>query len=201
MATKKCPNGHQYDSSIYGDNCPFCPSGEGHTHVNEEFGEGKTKHTSGWDVGNAEASGAWNSGEAYNPTRPMDDSEGGHTIIRTADGMGQAPDGGRRMVGLLVSYSQNPSGDIYKVYEGRTLIGRDRSCDISFPSDSHMSGKHLLIQFVEAKGAFKAKDQGSSNGSFINGTVYVMDESVELKTNDVIVLGQTKLLFIAIPSF
>lgn len=33
MATKKCPNGHQYDSSIYGDNCPFCP-GEGHTRVN-----------------------------------------------------------------------------------------------------------------------------------------------------------------------
>lgn len=24
MATKKCPNGHQYDTSIYGDNCPFC---------------------------------------------------------------------------------------------------------------------------------------------------------------------------------
>ena len=34
MATKKCPNGHQYDSSIYGDNCPFCPSG--HTHVNND---------------------------------------------------------------------------------------------------------------------------------------------------------------------
>lgn len=26
MATKQCPNGHQYDSSIYGDNCPFCPN-------------------------------------------------------------------------------------------------------------------------------------------------------------------------------
>ncbi len=33
MATKKCPNGHQYDSGIYGDNCPFCPESS-HTRVN-----------------------------------------------------------------------------------------------------------------------------------------------------------------------
>ena len=43
MATKKCPNGHQYDSSIYGDNCPFCPSQtSAHTVVNNPT-EGKTK--------------------------------------------------------------------------------------------------------------------------------------------------------------
>ncbi len=26
MATKTCPIGHQYDSDIFGDDCPFCPS-------------------------------------------------------------------------------------------------------------------------------------------------------------------------------
>ncbi len=203
MATKKCPNGHQYDSSIYGDNCPFCPSSEGHTHVSDDMGGGETKATSGWN-GEWGTNGTdnWNSTGGYKPTQKMDESSGGHTVIRTVDGTGQnMASGGRRVVGLLISYSHNPAGEVYKVYEGRTVIGRDHTCDISFSNDSHMSGKHFLIQFVEAKGSFKAKDMGSSNGSFVNGSVYVMDEAVDLKTNDVVVLGETKLLFIAIPSF
>lgn len=203
MATKKCPNGHQYDSSIYGDNCPFCPSpNSGHTQAAEDFGGGETKATGAWDGGGeTKATNDWNS-SGNNPTQAMQDYDGGHTVIRTVGGPnGSNPDGGRRVVGILVSYTANPAGEVYKVYEGRTLIGRDRTCDISFPNDSHMSGKHLLIQYVEAKGSFRAKDQGSSNGTYVNGTVYVMDEPIELKSNDVIVLGSTKLLFLAIPEF
>lgn len=39
MATKKCINGHLYDPTIYGDNCPFCPSSNGATKVNSEYQE------------------------------------------------------------------------------------------------------------------------------------------------------------------
>jgi len=192
MATKKCPNGHQYDSTIYGDNCPFCPSSSGHTRVNDEFG-GETQATMDWGTGGETA-----------PTETMQnyDGDGGRTVIRVIGGTDAPnPDGGRRVVGVLVSYSANPAGEVYKVYEGRTIIGRDRTCDLPFPQDSHMSSKHFLIQYVEAKGAFKAKDQGSSNGSYVNGQVYVMDETIELKSNDVIVLGGTKFVFLAIPEF
>ena len=192
MATKKCPNGHQYDSTIYGDNCPFCPSSSGHTRVNDEFG-GETQATMDWGIGGETA-----------PTETMQnyDGDGGRTVIRVIGGTDAPnPDGGRRVVGVLVSYSANPAGEVYKVYEGRTIIGRDRTCDLPFPQDSHMSSKHFLIQYVEAKGAFKAKDQGSSNGSYVNGQVYVMDETIELKSNDVIVLGGTKFVFLAIPEF
>lgn len=187
MATKKCPKGHQYDSTIYGDNCPFCPSSN---HVNDDFDGGETQATMDWG-----------SGETA-PTATMQhfDGDGGRTVIRViGDNNEPNPNGGRRVVGVLVSYSVNPAGEVYKIYEGRTIIGRDRTCDLSFPTDSHMSSKHFLIQYVEAKGVFKAKDQGSSNGSYVNGQVYVMDESVDLKTNDVIVLGGTKFVFLAIP--
>lgn len=195
MATKKCFNGHQYDSAIYGDNCPFCPNPNAHTRVSDEFNSGETRSTMGsWnDFGNASA-----------PTETMQHSGGdsGRTVIRViGNSDAPNPDGGRRVVGILVSYSANPAGEVYKVYEGRTTIGRDRTCDLPFPEDSHMSSKHFLIQYVEAKGAFKAKDQGSSNGSYVNGQVYVMDESVDLKTNDIIVLGGTKFVFLAIPEF
>ena len=193
MATKKCTNGHLYDPAIYGDKCPFCPSSSDSTRVNPDVQGERTMVIGGGNVSKPTA------------TIGVDDNDasGGRTVIRHVDSSvtGETMVGeNRRVVGLLVSYSDNPCGEVYKLYEGTTTIGRDRTCDIPFPKDSHMSSKHLLIQYVAAKGIFKAKDLGSSNGSNVNGAIYVMDESIELKTNDKIVLGGTLFIFIAIPN-
>ena len=196
MATKKCENGHLYDPAIYGDKCPFCPSSTGSTKVNTDFQEGLGTKVLG--------------GDEPKPTETIgingNDAAGGATVIRHVGGTATGETGvseNRRLVGLLVSYSANPTGEVYKVYEGRTTIGRDRTCDIPFPNDSHMSAKHLLIQYVEAKGAFRAQeyDKGSANGSYVNGQVYVLGDVIDLKNNDVIVIGGTKFIFLAIPEF
>ena len=196
MATKKCANGHLYDPAIYGDKCPFCPSSTGSTKVNTDFQEGLGTKVLG--------------GDEPKPTETIgingNDAAGGATVIRHVGGSATGETGvseNRRLVGLLVSYSANPNGEVYKVYEGRTTIGRDRTCDIPFPNDSHMSAKHLLIQYVEAKGAFRAQeyDKGSANGSYVNGQVYVLGDVIDLKNNDVIVIGGTKFIFLAIPEF
>lgn len=192
MAIKTCPNGHKYDSSIYGDNCPFCPSG--HTHVNSESNDGPTINVNGWNGSSSET----------RPTAPMQENigGGGHTVIRPVGGTGvQNPDGGRRVAGVLISYSNNPAGEVYKVYEGKNVIGKSNECDIAFSNDEFMSRNHLLIQYIEAKGTFRAADQGSSNGTYINGQVYVLGDVIEIKTNDVIVLGKTKFVFLAVPEF
>lgn len=194
MATKKCANGHLYDPAIYGDKCPFCPSSTtGSTKVNTDTHEGLGTKILG--------------GDDPKPTATIsidgNDVAGGATVIRHVGGTATGETGvseNRRLVGLLVSYSANPTGEVYKVYEGRTTIGRDRTCDIPFPNDPHMSSKHLLIQYVEAKGEFKAKDLGSSNGSNVNGNIYVMDEIIDLKTNDKIILGSTLFIFLRIPN-
>ena len=196
MATKKCANGHLYDPAIYGDKCPFCPSPTGSTKVNTDFQEGLGTKVLG--------------GDEPKPTETIgingNDAAGGATVIRHVGGTATGETGvseNRRLIGLLVSYSANPTGEVYKVYEGRTTIGRDRTCDIPFPNDSHMSAKHLLIQYVEAKGAFRAQeyDKGSANGSYVNGQVYVLGDVIDLKNNDVIVIGGTKFIFLAIPEF
>lgn len=196
MATKKCANGHLYDPAIYGDKCPFCPSPTGSTKVNTDFQDGNGTKVLG--------------GDEPKPTATIgidgNDAAGGATVIRHVGGTATGETGvseNRRLVGLLVSYSANPTGEVYKVYEGRTTIGRDRTCDIPFPNDQHMSSKHLLIQYVEAKGAFRAQeyDKGSANGSFVNGQVYVLGDVIDLKNNDVIVIGGTKFIFLAIPEF
>ncbi len=78
------------------------------------------------------------------------------------------------------------------------MIGRVNTNDIII-DDDNVSKEHLLIFFNEAEGVYWAKDQFSSNGTYINGR-FARGET-EIKSNDVIVIGKTKLIFLAIPDF
>ena len=105
MATKKCPNGHQYDSSIYGDNCPFCPQ-SGHTQVNMPgIGAPTAKTEINNNFNGNSTPGATAPTTPYYPGMPdVPGGGGGHTVIRTVGQPGSPnPDGGRKLVGLLVS--------------------------------------------------------------------------------------------------
>lgn len=186
MATKQCTNGHHYDAAIYGDNCPFCPSGN-KTKVNS------TKLNSGSTVvvnGSDNPTDVWpvteNKTEPYTPG-------GGATVIKTKTGNAV----GRKLVGLLVSYDQTPNGEVYRIYEGRNVVGRRATCNIPISSDENMSSEHLLILYREAEGIFWAADQNSSNGTYINGEF--VSERRKLATNDIIVVGATRFVFLAIP--
>lgn len=190
MATKKCPNGHQYDSSIYGDNCPFCPSAD-KTKVNQENKTEKTK------VVNDSYPGGTSETVKINETeKPMG---GGATVIRHNNPSGATglAGGNRRVVGVLVSYTHNPLGEVYKIYEGKNIIGRAPTCDIPITIDPNVSSQHLMLLFREAEGVFWAIDQNSSNGTYINGSF--ASEKVKLNTNDIIVIGATKMVFLIIP--
>ena len=124
---------------------------------------------------------------------------GGHTVIRrppgAAGGQGSAPNA-RKLVGFLVSYNRDPNGRAYNLYEGRNYIGRDGSCDISISDDSQMSGKHMSILYRNVDKKFKFRDEQSSNGTFINKEL--IDEG-ELKNYDIIRVGSTLFIFLAIP--
>lgn len=200
MATKKCKNGHVYDASIYGENCPFCPQGETGTVVNDNMGNGFENPTmrNGFDGQN----------NATNPTRPTTPlgEENGNDAQRTririlgVENSFASDNGGKFLVGLLVSYGpQSPCGEVYKVYEGKTVIGRNRSCNISFPDDEFMSGEHLRIQYLQATGRFVAEDCMSTGGTFVNGQPFDSVDKIILKNGDIIVLGHTKFVFLSIP--
>jgi hypothetical protein len=108
------------------------------------------------------------------------------------------PQEGKKLAGFLVSYSQNPLGEFFPIFEGRNCVGRDSSANICIPGDSLISGKHFSILYRATEKTFKFKDELSSNGTAVNGNV--SDEG-ELKNFDVIRIGSTRLLFIAIPAF
>jgi hypothetical protein len=198
MAKKQCPRGHIYDSAIYGDNCPFCPSqGSGGTvsgggTAGGNFG-GKTELNMGGTELNMEGrTQVAGETQAFGPTIPMDPG-GGRTIIRPAQG--ESASSGRKLVGLLVTYSTNPNGQVFNIFEGKNFIGRDMPVDICIP-DNEVSGKHFSILYRSADGKYKFKDEQSSNGTYLNE---VLTDEGELSSFDVIRIGGTRLIFIAIP--
>lgn len=224
MPKKTCPNGHVYDPSIYGDQCPLCPPGVSapagagpathlgsapspapvggmHTHIAGSVppppgfgGAGIPPQQTGQAPAN-DASGA-------TKMRPQEATPhgGGHTVIRRPDRRGnmagKAPM--RKLVGFLVTYNRDPNGRAFNIYEGRNFIGRDESCDICIPDDDQMSGRHLSILYRNVDNKFKFRDEQSSNGTFVNKEL--LDDGT-LENYDIIRAGSTLFIFIAIPNF
>ncbi len=222
MAIQQCPNGHQYDSSIYGNNCPFCPSEATHLSMGSggatpppfnpqpvfDSGAGATQVMGG---GGYDAAPTVPVNDGFDErTQLMDDVsttpiqsqafDEGRTVIRSAGDESSTGNGnGRKLVGILVTYSLNPCGQVFPIYEGRNIVGRDQSCDIALTSDDKVSGKHLLILWRSGEGIMWAEDQMSSNGTFVNDNF--ASEKFQLNNGDVLLVGNTKFVYLAIPQF
>jgi hypothetical protein len=101
-----------------------------------------------------------------------------------------------RIVGMLLSFSRDPTGEIFPIREGRNTIGSGETkegdvCDILFPEDRKMSGFHAVILY--RRGRCFISDQLSTNGTFVN------DEEVdklELPNYARLILGKTQFTFI-----
>lgn len=98
---------------------------------------------------------------------------------------------GKKMVGWLVSYTLNPLGVDFKIYEGKNFIGKDADCTVCIP-DQGVSGKHATLLFRAGK--FRLRDNLSSNGTFVNGQD-LEDETQTLHDGDIIRIGNTDLMF------
>lgn len=206
MPKKVCPNGHIYDSSIYGDECPLCPKGSSAPMSNQQsamppFNPGMGQGTQVSTPGNASmARGMDATGKTKVHQQASAQPQSGHTqmgggtVIRPPKGATMAQ--GRKLVGFLVTYNHNPLGKAYNLYEGKNFIGRDQACDITIPEDNQMSGRHMSILYRNIDNKFKYRDEQSSNGSFVNKE---LSDEGELQNYDIIRLGSTVFIFIAIP--
>lgn len=215
MPKKVCPNGHIYDSAIYGEECPLCPKGSAsmdHGTLSMDFGipqqQAAGTQVTPPQVGGAipgrnnvgqggDAIGATELRDRPNMGRPVPAQPvGGGTVIRQPKGAPQAAGKGRKLVGFLVTYNRTPQGKAYEIYEGKNYIGRDRSCDISVQDDNQMSSRHMSILYRNVDNKFKYRDEQSSNGTFVNKE---LSDEGELQNFDIIRLGNTIFIFIAIP--
>ncbi len=121
---------------------------------------------------------------------------GNKTTIRRPDAQGRMVEG-RKLVGFLVCYNRFPNGKAFNIYEGRNYVGRDPKCDICVPDDNQMSSRHMSILYRSVDNKFKFRDEQSSNGTFVNKNL--LDDG-ELENYDIIRVGSTLFIFIAIPN-
>jgi hypothetical protein len=100
---------------------------------------------------------------------------------------------GRKIVGLLLTYTWRPEGQIFPIREGRNLIGRNPDCEIAIPEDPHLSDTNSHIVY---RGNFMIGDRVSMSGTDLNG-VPVEDNFVKLPNYSQIRTGSTHFTFIA----
>lgn len=95
--------------------------------------------------------------------------------------------------GLLLAHSISPStcGDRFALADIFS-IGRHEDCSLSIPTDSHLSGKHLVISRNNNK--WILNDLNSSNGTYLNGEE--VTHEVELTNSSVICAGNCIFVFL-----
>ena len=132
--------------------------------------------------------------------QPVNKPQPRKTVIRqnpaVMGGAVKPNDMGRKLVGFLVTYNRTPMGKAYNIYEGRNVIGRDPSCDICVEDDVQMSSHHMSIRYLSGNNKFRFHDEMSSNGTYVNKEL--LDDG-ELQNYDIIRVGSTLFIFIAIP--
>jgi len=101
----------------------------------------------------------------------------------------------RRIVGVLITYTWKPEGEVYPVREGRNLIGRDLDqCDIVVKDDPTMSGVNSHITY---RRSFLIGDMISLSGTDVNGEP-IEEQFCTLYNYSTIRTGSTHWTFIAV---
>jgi hypothetical protein len=99
----------------------------------------------------------------------------------------------RKITGWIVSFTLDPMGMDFRIYEGINSIGRDGENTITIQNDMSVSGKHISI--LSKKGKFYLKDEMAVNGTFINNIELEVGKTYDLMDGDEIKLGTTVFKF------
>jgi hypothetical protein len=99
-----------------------------------------------------------------------------------------------RIVGVLITYSWTPEGQIFPVREGRNVIGRDPECEVHVPEDMTMSSRNSHISFRQN---FVVGDLVSKMGTDLNNEP-VEEQFRPLGNYAQIRAGSTHFIFIMI---
>ena len=98
----------------------------------------------------------------------------------------QGSTGVPRIIGSQGTYS----GHIFELSSASVIVGREPGNDIALPNDTTVSRHHATI--IQSNGGYAIKDEGSSNGTFVNGAKVTQQN---LSAGDEIQIGATKFRF------
>lgn len=126
-----------------------------------------------------------------------------HTIVDPAPGgalgVERHAGGGRRLTGIVTSFTWSRLGQLFEVRDGRNYAGsgvviadNNSPCEILMSEDRTMSSAHFLI--LCQAGKYIISDNFSVNGTFVNG-VQIDTRGVDLPDDAVIKAGSTVFTF------
>ncbi|HLK58502.1 MAG TPA: FHA domain-containing protein [Chthonomonadaceae bacterium] len=96
---------------------------------------------------------------------------------------------GPRLVATMGTYA----GNIFPISGGAADIGRDAGNAIPLPNDTNASRRHATIQVNS--GQYAVVDNGSSNGTFLNGVRIASQVPQPLRPGDEVQVGLTRFRF------
>lgn len=112
-------------------------------------------------------------------------------MLRPNPGIAGQP--GMQGVGMVRVEEGKEPGKVYEVRKDSLSIGRSRESDI-FLEDLAVSRLHASIVNM-GNGSYALKDEGSANGTKVNGQLVNKYQTYPLQEGDKIQLGQTVLVF------
>lgn len=99
------------------------------------------------------------------------------------------------VVGWLVCIKGSAIGRSFNLKSGRNFIGRDSSMDVQIPGDKSISRQcHAVILYDPKSKMFLVQPGTSRELFYLNDKVVLGVE--EVKTNDILTIGNTDLMFI-----
>jgi len=211
---EKCDNGHFYKEDL--SSCPYCPSSNGtassngSNDMNKTMVAGANTGASSNDSAKTDVFGSQNnnpnqtkvfgagSGTSAQPARDLNRTYIGGVTDADESSVGgskieNTPRSSRRIVGWIISYTLDPMGVDYRIYEGNNSIGRDAGNMITITKDPTISSKHVNILYK--KGSFWIKDEMAANGTFVNGNELEIEKAYPLTDGDEIRLANTIFKF------
>lgn len=193
---KQCDKKHYYKEEL--NECPYCPKAgvSGTTAA----GLGDKTQIMGGQNNQTEADktiimGAGGSNAPTHINNPEQHSKRdlNKTYIQVNDNeqkdVPTAPRPTRKIMGWIISYTLDPMGMDFRIFEGKNTIGRDTGNTIVILKDAAVSGTHVTI--LSKNEQFHIKDEMASNGTFINGEEIAIGTPIELHDGDEIRLGKT----------
>jgi len=89
---------------------------------------------------------------------------------------------------------EGPQRGLHHVWDGsRWIVGREQDCQLTL-SDAAVSRHHCV--FLKDEYTTRVRDLGSRNGTLLNGQR--VQSEVILQSGDVVVVGQTKIRYLAV---
>jgi hypothetical protein len=97
-----------------------------------------------------------------------------------------------RVVGCMVAYTETGQSHAFVLRAGRNRLGRGRDNDVSLFFEGRASNSHATL--IWRAGNAAVKDEGSTNGTFINGEDIGIGQVMPVRSGDTLRIGSTEFL-------